>query len=87
MRSQSKWIKPPPPMKNIHGGPAVNPCTQGLKQGWATLMMARATMFPPSLQRATLHIATSYFVILLSHTKEAKIADLQAQNASGCDAF
>ena len=35
-------------------------------------MMARATIFPPSLQRATLHIATSYFVI--SHTKEPKIA-------------
>ena len=58
-----------------------------LVQGWATLMMVRATIFPPSLQRATLHIATSYFVILVSHTKEEKIADLQAQNASRCDAF
>jgi hypothetical protein len=50
--------------------------TQPVEQGWATLMMARATLFPPSLQRATLHIATgtSYFVILVSHTKEAKIA-------------
>ena len=33
MHSQSKWVKPPPPMKNIHGGPAVNPCTQGPEFG------------------------------------------------------
>ena len=31
--SQSKWFKPPPPMKNIQGGPTVNPCTQGPEFG------------------------------------------------------
>ena len=49
MRSQSKWVKPPPPMKNIHGGPAVNPCTQGpefvRRHPWLYLRLAAAKTF------------------------------------------
>ena len=50
--------------------------TVDLQQGWATVMVVRAAIFPLSLQRAT-----------FCHTNVAKIADLQAQNASQRDAF
>ena len=60
-------------------------CTpdQSFEQGWATLMMERATIFLHSLQRPhCISTVGQKPIISICHTKVAKIADLQAQNAT-----
>ena len=77
MRSQSKCVIPPPHMKNIHGGPAVNPCTQGPEFG-ATPMAFIETSSHHRFKKKTLE----GFEIFKDFHDFSKIADLQARSAA-----